>query len=42
MHQGLNWSNGINIAQAIFAIVTMIICGVAPAGMTFFFTIKIQ
>ena len=42
MYRGLDWSNGINITQAIFAIVTMIICGVAPAGMTFFFTIKIQ
>ena len=42
MHQGLDWSNGMNITQAIFAIVTMIICGAAPAGMTFFFTIKIQ
>jgi TctA family transporter len=42
MKNGLDWSNGINKAQAVFTICTMIICGVAPVGMTFFFTIRIQ
>jgi hypothetical protein len=42
MSHGLDWSNDINRAQALFAIFTMIICGVAPIGMTFFFTIRIQ
>lgn len=40
MKNGLDWSNELNIKQALFAITTMTICVIAPLGMTIFFTIR--
>jgi hypothetical protein len=39
---GMNWSTGINRGQAVFAIITLVICAIAPAWMTVFFAIKIK
>jgi hypothetical protein len=40
MKNGLNWSTNLNIEEAVFAIVTMIVCGVAPVAMTVYFIIN--
>jgi hypothetical protein len=37
VRSGLNWSNHLNREQAIFAILTLVVCAVAPLVMTVFF-----
>jgi hypothetical protein len=38
LSKDLNWSTDLGIKQNLFAIVTIIVCAIAPIGMTFFFT----
>jgi hypothetical protein len=39
MNKGLDWSTGLNKKQAFFAIITMIVCGIAPLAITVYFII---
>jgi hypothetical protein len=40
MNKGLNWNTNLNIEEAVFVIITMIVCGIAPLAMTVYFIIK--
>jgi hypothetical protein len=40
MNNGLNWNNNLNIEEAVFVIITMIVCGIAPLAMTVYFIIN--
>ena len=40
MKKGLNWNTNLNIEEAVFGIITMIVCGIAPLAMTVFFIIN--
>jgi hypothetical protein len=37
-NEGFNWSDQLDRAQGVFAIIVIIICGVAPIAMTTFFS----
>jgi hypothetical protein len=40
INKGLDWSTGLNIKQALFAIFTMIVCGIAPLAITLYFIVN--
>jgi hypothetical protein len=40
MNKGLNWNTNLNREEAVFVIITMVVCGIAPLTMTVYFIIK--
>jgi hypothetical protein len=40
VNQGFDWSNQIDIAQGVFAIIAIVICGVAPLSMSVYFSFR--
>ena len=40
MKKGLNWSTNLDREEAVFVIITMMVCGIAPLAMTVYFIIN--